>query len=632
MADYGTKMTDRAVRETERRLSRVYREAARDIKSKMKDWEKAHAERERKYRQQLAEGKITQADFDAWMRGQVFQGNQWKARQEQINQILLNADKAAAQIVNEGKMGVFAANANYVGYKLERGVGVRTGFNLYDQNTVSRLIRKDHDMLPKAREGVQKDKSYRWYNKQVASAVTQGIVQGEGVREIAQRIVDKTSEGNYKSAVRHARTAYTGAQNAGRMEGLHQAQELGIKVKKQWVATNDDRTRDTHADLDGQIAEVDEPFITSEGDEIMYPGDPTAAPGEVYNCRCTLVYVYPDYPSDISDREPTEAQSFEEWEDMKREDQEQVDVSEDVTEQDNTVVDGEDISDTWERRPDEFDFEIEDVINAQGFDGVPRIVDAEEFDNLVKEANDGEGFIAQRTYSAPDQETLDSYRQQLYEGNWYVDCSAGGSAYGKGMYCVSDYSGELTDRMQREISDYERLGEQRIGNGQDYYAEQVYQEEMHKVTLPIDEKYRDALTDELNITDSLTQKNSEERKYVREWINGNPDLAKQLKQELAESQERGVEKGEAILNLSKEEFARRYPTKTTGSNIETFTLDTSARIVRYSEITRMYREEGRGFNDVGSFAAAKGYDAIRVDSAGYTVVLNRTKLIIRRPN
>ena len=322
MSDYGTKMTDRAVRETERRLSRVYREAARDIKSKMKDWEKAHAEREKKYRQQVADGKITQADFDAWMRGQVFQGNQWKARQEQINQILLNADKAAAQIVNDGKMGVFAANANYVGYELERGVGARTGFNLYDQNTVSRLIRKDPDMLPKAREGVQKNKSYRWYNKQVASAVTQGIVQGEGVREIAQRIVDKTSEGNYKSAVRHARTAYTGAQNAGRMEGLHQAQELGIKVKKQWMATLDDRTRDTHAELDGQIRDIDEPFEV-DGMEIDYPGDPTADPSLVYNCRCTLVYVYPDYPSEMQRRDAETGEivgdmTYREWEEMKR--------------------------------------------------------------------------------------------------------------------------------------------------------------------------------------------------------------------------------------------------------------------------------------------------------------------------
>lgn len=31
------------------------------------------------------------------------------------------------------------------------------------------------------------------------------------------------------------------------------------------------------------------------------------------------------------------------------------------------MVDGEDITDTWSRRPDEYNFEIEDVIAAQEF-------------------------------------------------------------------------------------------------------------------------------------------------------------------------------------------------------------------------------------------------------------------------
>ncbi len=95
-----------------------------------------------------------------------------------------------------------------------------------------------------------------------------------------------------------ARTAVTGAQNAGRMERLHEAQDLGIKVKKKWLATLDSRTRDSHADLDGQEVDVDQKFkVVVDGHtmEIDYPGDPTAPPELVYNCRCTLTYVYPKY-------------------------------------------------------------------------------------------------------------------------------------------------------------------------------------------------------------------------------------------------------------------------------------------------------------------------------------------------
>ena len=322
MQDYGTRMTDLAVKRTEWRLSRVYHQAARDIDAKMKAWEKGHETREARYRAQVEDGTLSQADFDAWMRGQVFQGKQWQARKAEIDNILLNADKQAAKIVNEGKLGVFTDNANYMGYELEKGVGTNTGFTLYDQRTVARLVKSDPQILPKAAPGVQKDKAYTYYNKLINSAITQGIVQGESIPDIAKRIERVTGESCYKSAVRNARTAYTGAQNAGRIEGLHQAQDLGIKVKKKWMATLDDRTRDAHADLDGQVREIDEPFDSELG-PIDYPGDPTAEPGNVYNCRCTLVYVYPDYPSSMERRSAETGEvvgdmTYREWEGMKQ--------------------------------------------------------------------------------------------------------------------------------------------------------------------------------------------------------------------------------------------------------------------------------------------------------------------------
>ena len=319
MIDYGMRQTDLAVKRAEWRLSRVYHQAAKDIEEKMKTWQKGHEAREALYRQRLADGKITQADFDAWMRGQVFQGQQWQARKQEIDNILLNADRAAANIVNEGKIGVFTANANYIGYDLEHGAKVNTGFTLYDERTVARLIKKDPQLLPPSK--VKKDKATLYYNKLLNSAVTQGIIQGETIPQIAKRIARTTGESSYNSAVRNARTSFTGAQNAGRLEGLHQAQELGINVKKQWMATLDDRTRDTHADLDGQIRDIDEPFEV-DGMEIDYPGDPSADPSLVYNCRCTLVYVYPDYPSDMERRDNETGEnvgnmSYREWVESK---------------------------------------------------------------------------------------------------------------------------------------------------------------------------------------------------------------------------------------------------------------------------------------------------------------------------
>ena len=90
---------------------------------------------------------------------------------------------------------------------------------------------------------------------------------------------------NKASAIRTARTAVTGAQNAGRMDSYVAAEKMGIKVRKEWLATIDGRTRHSHAMLDGKVVDKDKKFENG----CMFPGDPNGPPWEVYNCRCTLI-------------------------------------------------------------------------------------------------------------------------------------------------------------------------------------------------------------------------------------------------------------------------------------------------------------------------------------------------------
>ena len=100
----------------------------------------------------------------------------------------------------------------------------------------------------------------------------------------------RMTEMNKSSAIRTARTAVTGAQNAGRMDSYVAAEKMGIKIKRRWLATLDNHTRHAHGILDGQVVELDEPFKV-DGEEIMFPGD-TSAPGYlVYNCRCRITAV-----------------------------------------------------------------------------------------------------------------------------------------------------------------------------------------------------------------------------------------------------------------------------------------------------------------------------------------------------
>lgn len=94
---------------------------------------------------------------------------------------------------------------------------------------------------------------------------------------------------NRTSAVRAARAAITGAQNAGRMDSYVQAERKKITGKRQWVATLDNCTRHAHRILDGQEVRGEKTPFKVDGEEIMFPGDPSAAGYLVYNCRCTLI-------------------------------------------------------------------------------------------------------------------------------------------------------------------------------------------------------------------------------------------------------------------------------------------------------------------------------------------------------
>lgn len=322
MPDIGEKATEREYKRLRAKIRDVYQQAYEEIYQKNLDFVRRHEQKERQYRQMVAEGRISQADFDAWMRGQVFQGRMWEAQRKQMQETLYHADEIALQMVNDSRYSVFADNANYIGYTLEKDARVMTSFGLYDADSVRRLLKEEPYLLP-PRKLAGRDKSYQWYNRQIQTAITQGIIQGEPLKDIAKRIGQQTGETDMNAMLRNARTMQTGAQNAGRIEGMHQAQRLGINVKKQWMATLDSHTRDAHQALDGQIAEVDKPFKSELGD-IMYPGDQTAKPANVWNCRCTLVSVYPEYPDEMMKRRDNETgeiidnMTYREWEEMKR--------------------------------------------------------------------------------------------------------------------------------------------------------------------------------------------------------------------------------------------------------------------------------------------------------------------------
>lgn len=643
--DIGEEETQKLLEEIEKEVEEHYSTAKRELEEKLEKFTEKFEKKNEEMLKRVSEGSMSTEDYDKWRKGQLTQSDWIKDMKDVIAEDLTNSNQIAMSIVNGYTPDVYALNMNFTTYSIESQANINTLFTLYNAETVENLIRKKPDLLPKAKVNVSKD--LRWNKKAINSAIIQGTLQGEGIRQITKRLM-RVTDMNKNVATRNARTMVTAAQNMGREDSIKRAQDMGIDVERVWVATLDFRTRHSHRHLDGEVRAVGEPF--SNG--LMFPGDPDGVPAEVYNCRCReIATVYGLNPLLYATNRQNKLgdMSYEEWKAGRSPEPPTTSAKQ------SAVVDGKDISATWQRRPDKFDFEIEDVINAQGFDGLPRVLSKEEFDKAVQESS----FIAQRTYTAPSQEILDEYRNQLYNGKWYVDCGTGGAQYGQGMYCAADYNGKITEGVKREMRHYQSLGEQRFG--------------------------------EISLDDAgtiLAKRSERQNEILRRFKAGEI------------SKEDGIRMYNELSKMMPQEYLARYMKDSTikgaRAYTETLTLDKSARIIKYNELRQMqdnaykylaedyiskssFREAseywagqtGNYFNsylsekneeafyslpkeekrkiqkdfddilekaskaktmDSGSFATLMGYDAINAeghgDSGSYTVILNRTKVII----
>lgn len=310
MPDYGAAYADKALRDIDRELRSTYRTAKRELEKKLKDFNARHALKDKAKRQQLAQGKITKQDYQNWLAGQVFIRGQWESKIRQVSKVIQDSNRQALNILNERRLDVFAENYNFNSFWAENIVG-GVSFGLYNAQAVARLITEEPQMLPEWK--IDEEKDYEWNYKKVNNLVRQGIIQGEGIPEITKHLCAGLATQNENKMRMFARTAITGAQNAGRQRQMEDAAGMNIEQHKQWIATHDSRTRDAHRAMDGEEVPYNEDF--SNG--LEYPGDPSGTPAQTYNCRCTMVTIYPKYEDRSQSRrryeEEIDGQSYEEW-------------------------------------------------------------------------------------------------------------------------------------------------------------------------------------------------------------------------------------------------------------------------------------------------------------------------------
>lgn len=319
MADDGRKEVDFLLQQMEAEIKNIYKQAYQETWEKAQKYMLDFRQEDIKKRQWVQSGKWTNQQYKDWRRSKLLTGKRWFDMSTALAKDFTHSNEIALSIINGHMPEVYAMGHNWGAYETEilHGLSAQISFTLYDRHTVERLIRtKNVSLLPEfpPEKVLDIPKSMRWNKQQINSAVLQGILQGDSIDHIADRL-QSVSDMNRNVAIRNARTMTTSAENGGRMSSYIQAKEQGIELEKEWIATLDSRTRDTHRDVDGEIVPTHKTF--SNG--CRYPGDPRGDPAETYNCRCCLGSVLPKYKVKSNKEKLTiDGMSYAEWKKSKR--------------------------------------------------------------------------------------------------------------------------------------------------------------------------------------------------------------------------------------------------------------------------------------------------------------------------
>lgn len=296
MRDRAHDYADERLAELEKKIQREYQRAVRETQEKLDDYLRRFEIKDEKWWQMVADGKRTETQYKQWRLDQIAVGKRWEAMRDTLAQDYHDANVIARSMLERERAGIYAESVNFGTFEIEMGAKVDTSFTLYNADAVNRIIRDNPDLLPppgktppgkKMTASIAAGKDIAWQSGQIQSVMTQAILQGESIPRIAKRIAQTMGETNHASTIRYARTAATAAENAGKVDAYRRAEELGVDAVQEWRAVLDMRTRHEHREADGQRRAIGEPFEVG-GEELMFPGDPSASGHLIWNCRCSL--------------------------------------------------------------------------------------------------------------------------------------------------------------------------------------------------------------------------------------------------------------------------------------------------------------------------------------------------------
>lgn len=118
-------------------------------------------------------------------------------------------------------------------------------------------------------------------DKDINGIITEGYRDGLGINDVTNRVNTRFNQLESWEAQRIARTEIHGSHMMGVMNSY---EDMGVEYL-QWAAAHDNRTRDTHSAIDGEII----PWGGVFSNGLRYPGDTSGPISEWINCRCGVL-------------------------------------------------------------------------------------------------------------------------------------------------------------------------------------------------------------------------------------------------------------------------------------------------------------------------------------------------------
>lgn len=295
--------TDEFIRQYERRNANIMKNATAKLKEILStetfanEWysiEKKAAELKSAYSKGLIASKEeAQAQYTAYINETIAKNPTVKKLIDTVARQNTQLAKELTNNINQLLPNEVTVAKNKAWYTVQKYVDVKApNYNLVQKNVLNELqnsfvnngqaikISKNHVKFPR----VNTAKTYNWNSAKAQQLLLNAIKDGKSVQKLSKDLLNLQGS-NLSAAKRNARTAVTSARNSGQLETLQQAKNIGVDVRKEWLAYLDGATRDSHRHMNGEVVELNDTF--SNG--LRYPGDPNGAGAEIYNCRCTMV-------------------------------------------------------------------------------------------------------------------------------------------------------------------------------------------------------------------------------------------------------------------------------------------------------------------------------------------------------